>query len=71
MPFGSNKRLSAPRPKKKKVEAREDAEGGAAKATVPLVEGDRVVALNGHALPVPTHSHRVTTALKPLQLLSR
>jgi hypothetical protein len=26
MPFGKNKRLSAPRPKKKKVEAREDAE---------------------------------------------
>ena len=47
-----------------------DAEGGAAKATVPLVEGDRVVALNGHAL-VGTMISYINPAVSTYTMLVR
>ena len=47
-----------------------DAEGGAATATVPLVEGDRVVALNGHAL-IGTMISYVNPAVSTYTMLVR
>ena len=52
MPFGKNKRLSAPRPKKKKVEAREDAEYEALTSNVAVEHAEDVGALSSLA-PAP------------------